>query len=61
MERINVYKELLKTVGKNVEEIGKNLARDEEFTNEELQDLENALLRSSSTIKQIRDKTSGKV
>jgi predicted transcriptional regulator len=60
MELINVYKELLKTVGKSVEEIGKSLARDEEFTNEELQDLENALLRSANTVKQIRDGTSGK-
>ena len=58
MELINVYKELLKVVAKNVQEIGNTLASDKEFTNEELQDLENALLRSANTVKQIRDGTS---
>jgi cytochrome c556 len=56
MEKIGdqSWKELLKIVGKTVEDSGRMLRRESPFTAEELKDLQRTLEHSANTLKIIR-------
>jgi hypothetical protein len=53
-------KELLRVAGANVEELGSILKSKNEFTDEELREIQIALQRSSDTIRTIRENATSK-
>jgi hypothetical protein len=63
MERIGdqTWKELLQSVGKNVEAAGRMLQRKPAFTSEELSELQQTLETSAETIKRVRTSAADQV